>query len=172
MTIEEYWNLIGREPFLAIIWEPDFSQEIFPSFCRMLMNHKNFHFTQIPDKTNDVLFLRSRKTMFLCHLWPFLVIFAQWGFFSKNPTLSLTTTYDPLRSQSEKKLRTEGSTGGRTDRQTLFYRTFPAETGVTIKILVIWKSHWQRKGGGSRAWAPLSLLMKHLHMYFFIVILL
>ena len=57
--IKEYWNLIGREPFLAITWEPDFSQAC--SFRRMLMNHKNFHSTQIPDKTNDVIFLNSPK---------------------------------------------------------------------------------------------------------------
>ena len=30
----------------------------------MLMNHKNFHFTQIPDKTNDGIFLKSPETMF------------------------------------------------------------------------------------------------------------
>ena len=30
----------------------------------MLMNHKNFHFTQIPDKTNDMIFLKSPKTIF------------------------------------------------------------------------------------------------------------
>ena len=94
MTIKEYWNLIGREPFLAITWEPDFSQAC--SFCRMLMNHKNFHFTQIPDKTNDMIFLKSPKTMFLGHFWPFLVIFARWGFFPKNPALSHTTIYGPL----------------------------------------------------------------------------
>ena len=94
LTIKEYWNLIGRKPFLAIIWLPDFSQA--SSFCRMLMNHKNFHFTQIPDKTNDVIFLKSPKTMFLGHFWPFLVIFAQWGFFPKNPALSHTTIYGPL----------------------------------------------------------------------------
>ena len=63
LTIKEYWNLIGRETFLAITWEPDFSQAC--SVRRMLMNHKNFHFTQIPDKTNDVIFLKSPKTMFL-----------------------------------------------------------------------------------------------------------
>ena len=51
--IKEYWNLIDQGPFLAITWEPDFSQAW--SFCKMLMNHKNFHFTQIPDKTNDVI---------------------------------------------------------------------------------------------------------------------
>ena len=68
--IKEYWNLIGREPFLAITWEPDFSQAC--SFHRMLMNYKNFHFTQIPDKNNDVTFLKSPKTMFLGHFWSFL----------------------------------------------------------------------------------------------------
>ena len=81
LTIKEYWNLIGREPFLAITWEPDFSQAC--SFCRMLMNHKNFHFTQIPDKTNDMIFLKSPKTMFLGHFWPFLVILPVGDFFQR-----------------------------------------------------------------------------------------
>ena len=72
--IKEYWNLTGRQPFLAITWEPDFSQA--RSFCRMLMNHKNFRFKQIPDKTNDMIFLKSPKILFLGHFWPFLVIFA------------------------------------------------------------------------------------------------
>ena len=54
----------------AFTWELDFSQAC--SFLRMLMNHKNFHFTQIPDKTNDMIFLKSPKTMFLGHFWPFL----------------------------------------------------------------------------------------------------
>ena len=69
MTIKEYWNLIGREPFLVITWKPDFSQAC--SFRRMLMNHKNFHFTQITGKTDDVVFLKSPKTMFFGHFWPF-----------------------------------------------------------------------------------------------------
>ena len=41
----------------------------------MLMNHKNFHFAQIPDKTNDVIFLKSPETMFWAifdHFWSFL----------------------------------------------------------------------------------------------------
>ena len=54
------------------------------------MNHKNFDFTQIPDKTNDVIFLKSLKTMFLGHFWPFLT---WWGFFPKYPALSHTTIY-------------------------------------------------------------------------------
>ena len=40
------------------------------------MNHKNFNFTQIPDKTNDVIFLKSPKTLsfgsFFDHFWSFL----------------------------------------------------------------------------------------------------
>ena len=77
MTIKEYWNLIGWEPFLAITWELDFSQAC--SFHRMLMNHKNFHVTKIPDKTNDVIFLKSPKGMFLGHFWPFVFIFAKYN---------------------------------------------------------------------------------------------
>ena len=86
LTIKEYWNLIGREPFLAITWELDFSQAF--SFCRMLMNHKNSHSTQIPDKTNDMIFLKKS-------FWPFLVIFAWWGFFPKNPAVTRNYYMDP-----------------------------------------------------------------------------
>ena len=70
LMIKEYWNPIGQEPFLAITWELDFSQAC--SFLRMLMNHNNFRFTQIPDKTNDMIFLKSPKTMFLGHFRLFL----------------------------------------------------------------------------------------------------
>ena len=93
----KYWRLKNTEislAFLAITWEPDFFKAC--SFRRMLMNHKNFHFTQIPDKTNDPIFLKSPKTIFLGHFWPFLVIFARWGFFTKNPALSHVTRYGPL----------------------------------------------------------------------------
>ena len=62
LMIKKYWNLIGREIFLALTWEPNFNQAC--SFRRMLMNDKNFHFTQIPDKTNDAIFLNSRKNIF------------------------------------------------------------------------------------------------------------
>ena len=82
LTIKEDWNLIGREKILAITWEPDFSQTC--SFRRILMNHKNFCFTQIPDKHNNMIFLKSPKLLFLDHFWPFLVIFAQWRFFFKK----------------------------------------------------------------------------------------
>ena len=36
------------------------------------MNHKNFDFTQIPDKTNDVISLKKPETLFLGNFWPFL----------------------------------------------------------------------------------------------------
>ena len=75
----KYWRLKNTEVswsesfFLAITWETDFSQAY--SFRRMLMNHQNFHSTQIPDKTNNMIFLKSLKTMFLGHFdhfWSFL----------------------------------------------------------------------------------------------------
>ena len=140
MTIQEYWNLIGREQFLAITWEPDFSQAC--SFCRMLMNHKNFHFTQIPDKTNDVIFLKSPKTMFLGHFWPFLVIFAWWGFFPKNLAVTHNYIWAPntmlsfrkkLMSQFWENVRTDGTTDGRTDGRTerpYFIGPFRSRQGV------------------------------------------
>ena len=81
LTIKKYWNLISQEAFLAISWEPDFSQAC--SLCRMLRDHKNFHFIPIPGKTIDLIFLKSPKTLFLGHFWPFLVIFA-WRIFSKK----------------------------------------------------------------------------------------
>ena len=31
------------------------------------MNHENFYFTQIPDKTNDQIFLKRPKPMFWAH---------------------------------------------------------------------------------------------------------
>ena len=52
----KFWQLKNTEISLAkrhflLTWELDFSQA--SSFYRMLMNHKNFHFEQISDKTND-----------------------------------------------------------------------------------------------------------------------
>ena len=77
----------------------------------MLMNHKNFCFTEIPDKTNDVIFLKSPKPLF--KLW-----------------LTRGTIYDPLipckfrggekttlMSQFQDNLRTDGKIEG----QALFY---------------------------------------------------
>ena len=61
MTIKEYWNLIRWEPVLAITWEQDFSQAY--SFHIMLKDHKNLHFTPIPDEANDLIFLKSTKNL-------------------------------------------------------------------------------------------------------------
>ena len=80
----KYWNLISWEPFLAITWEPDFSQAC--SFCRILKDNKNFRFTPTPDKTNNLFFLKSPKTSFFGSFWPFLT-----SFFSKQ---SVSVTYN------------------------------------------------------------------------------
>ena len=90
LTIKEYWNLIGREQFLAITWQLDFFQAC--RFRRMLINHKNFRFIQIPDKANDMISLKSRKTLFLGHFWPY---FPDGDFFQKF-RLSHKTIYGPL----------------------------------------------------------------------------
>ena len=100
------------------------------------MNHKNFHFAQIPDKTNDVIFLKSLKPCF----W---AIFDH--FFQKNPAPSHITRYGPLTpcqvsektnepilrkfTDRQKDGRMEEWTDRRTDRWTLFYRTLPAKAG-------------------------------------------
>ena len=126
--IKAYWNLIGREPFLSLTWELDFSQAC--SFRRMLLNHDNFNFTQIPDKTNDEIFLKSPKAMFLGHFWPFLVIFARWRFFPKDTALPHKTIYGPpTHVKFQKKLISQSRENLRTDGQTLFYSTLSAEAG-------------------------------------------
>ena len=64
-------------PFLGPKWA------ICPNknfFHRMLMNHKNFCFTPIPDKTNDVIFLEVPKPSF----WTIFGHFARWPFFTKK----------------------------------------------------------------------------------------
>ena len=100
MTMHHFWAQSG--PFtsnnffffswlraiFAFTWELDFSQAC--SFLKMLMNHKNFDFTQIPGKTNDIIFLKSPKTMFWGHFWPFL---PDRDFFQKMQ-LSHTTIYE------------------------------------------------------------------------------
>ena len=101
------------------------------------MNHKNFHLTQTPHKTNDMIFLKSPETLFLGYFWPFLVIFAWWRFFPKNPALSHITIYGLLTAcyVSEKnnepipwKVIDRQKDGGK-DRHTLFFRTLLAENG-------------------------------------------
>ena len=60
----------------------------------MLINHKNFHFKQIPDnKTNDVIFLKTPKTMFLDHFGPIFGHFFLMGIFSKKIRLCHTQLY-------------------------------------------------------------------------------
>ena len=120
---------------MAIIWEPDFSQAC--SFCRMLMNHKNFCFTQIPDKTNDMIFWKSLKTLFWDKFWPLLVIFARWGFFPKNPAVACNYIWAPNTMLSfflKKEPILRQLTDRRKEGRTLFYRTLPAEARGPINI--------------------------------------
>ena len=125
MTIKEYWNLIGREPFLAITWEPDFFQA--SSFLAVLVHvnepyklsiYKNSRQNQWSD------FVKKSKN----HVFgPFLTIFRHlcpMGFFSKKSGCHTQLYMGPkyqikfqrkLMSQSRKKFmggRTEGRTEG------------------------------------------------------------
>ena len=85
-TLKSHW----LRAIFAFTWELDFSQA--RSFLRTLMNHENFDFTQIPGKTNNMIFLKSSKNTFLGHFWPFL---PDRDFFQKIQ-LSHTTIYGPL----------------------------------------------------------------------------
>ena len=60
------------------------------------MNHKNFHFTQISGKTNDIMFFKSPKTMVLGYFSPFMVIFAEWELKKKKKTGCHTQLYPAL----------------------------------------------------------------------------
>ena len=60
----------------------------------MLINHKDFRFTQIPDKTNDIL-LKSPKTLFLGHILTIFGHFCPMGIFSKKPG---SVTYNYIRA--------------------------------------------------------------------------
>ena len=73
-----YWQLKNNE-ILGILGynlrTRFFLTRFYQIFRRMLMNDKNFCFTQLPDKTNDIVFLRSPKTLFWTgfdHFWSFL----------------------------------------------------------------------------------------------------
>ena len=105
MTIKEYWNLIGWEPFFTITWEPDFPQAF--SFRKMLMNHKNFCFAKIPDKINARWWFFSKKSDSVTHhyIW------------APNTKLSFRKSY---WANSKK---TYGQTEGRMDRP-YFIRPF------------------------------------------------
>ena len=116
-------NLISWEIFLAITWKPDFSQAC--SFCKMLMNHKNFHLTKIPDKTNGMN--QVQKPCFWAifdHCWSFCLM---GSFFKKSGSVTHNYIWAPntmlsFRWKGRRKDR-------RTNRQTLFYRTLSANSG-------------------------------------------
>ena len=56
----------------------------------MLMNHQNYHFTQIPDKTNDMIFLKKSKN----HVFgPFLTIF--WSFLPNGDSVTHNYIWAP-----------------------------------------------------------------------------
>ena len=89
------------------------------------VNHKNFHFTQIPGKTNDVIFLKSPKTVFWAIFDHFWSILPNGDFFQKIRLCHTQLYMDPqhqakfqkkLMSQFRENIRTDGRKDGRMDR--------------------------------------------------------
>ena len=98
----------------------------------MLMNHKNFCFTYIPDKTNDTIFLSKKKVQKPCfwtifdYFWSFM---PAGDFFPKNPVLSHVTMLSFRKNESANSEGTYGLTEGRTDGP-YFIGTFRPRPGV------------------------------------------
>ena len=106
------------------------------SFCRILMNHKNFDFTQIPGKINDAIFLKSPKTMF----WAIFDHFYLMGIFFKKSSCHTQLYMGPYYyAKFQKKLMSQSQENLPADwtryRQTLLYRTLPAEARDTATSL-------------------------------------
>ena len=57
----------------------------------MLMDYKKFRFALIPDKNNDLIFLKSPRTLLFGPFQPFVP-----SVFSKDPALSHIPKYEPL----------------------------------------------------------------------------
>ena len=101
------------------------------------MNHKNFHFTKISDKTNGVIFLKVQKPCFWAifdHFWSFL---PDEDFF-KNSGCQTQLYKDPqdhvkfqkkLMTQLRENLQRDRRTDGRTDRP-CFIEPFQQRLGV------------------------------------------
>ena len=121
------------------------------------MNHKNFHFIQIPDKTNDLIFLKSPKTMFLGHFWSFL---SDGNSFQKTQLCHTQLHMGPqhhakfpkkLMRKFRENLRTNGRTDERMDGSSdrpYFIGFFRPRVGVQLIALInfqlfCYKPHFQ-----------------------------
>ena len=87
------------------------------------MNHRNFHFTQIPDKTNDKVFLNSPETMLLDHFWPFWSFLPNEVFFQNILALLHTAIYGPLTPCEVSEKTDEPNLRKLTDKQKDGWRT-------------------------------------------------
>ena len=97
----KYWQLKTTEISLAEshFWPYNLRTRLFLSMQfsqKWLRAIRTFCFTPMPDKSKDLIFLKSPKILYLGHFWSFLVIFTRWGFFRKNSSVSHITKYGPL----------------------------------------------------------------------------
>ena len=67
MMIKEHLNLNGREQFLSLTWELDFSQAC--SFRRMLMNHKYLDFTKNLALPNTTICAKEKTSNHKLNQW-------------------------------------------------------------------------------------------------------
>ena len=113
LTIKEYRNLIDREPFLSITWEPDFFHSC--SFCRML---EELSFYTNSRQNNDLIFLKCPENLVFGPFWLFLTSF----FSKKSCSVTCNWIWTPntiLSSRKNKWANSEKTyeqTIGRTDR--------------------------------------------------------
>ena len=88
---------------------------------------------------------KFKKPCFLAHFGSIFPIFGAKKTFSENPALSRTTSYEFLApcqnlenvNDTIQRKRLDRRKDGRTDRQSLFYRTLPATARGPKNVLIV-----------------------------------
>ena len=94
-------------PFCPFSREPDFSRTC--GFREKLDNNKALRFRTFPAKSNDSIFHKSPKTLFLCHFGPKCPNFGRTRIFQKNLA--------PLQTDRQVVRHTGGQTNRKAERQ-------------------------------------------------------
>ena len=105
---------------------------------RKLANHNTLYFRSFLAKTNDSIFRKSPKTLFLGLFGPLLPIFEKMRIFPKNPALSLFYVYGPLTSckkieKTNEPILRKTVTDGQTDSKNPIFVIFLALFALNLK---------------------------------------
>ena len=88
ILLMKFWWLKNTEiPLTESHFWLQLKNQVFPRhavFAECQWTIKTFVLHQFPDKTKEVIFLKSPKTLFLGHFWLFCCHFCPSGIFSKN----------------------------------------------------------------------------------------